>query len=432
MAGPITWRTVNGPSLAEAGRPMESAQRSFDNAFTGLGGVLKQQEATDQANWNQVKENNTQNFLNKLYSAQGAEGFKALQDSGELDRMLAANGAQIDRAAARSAMDGRLSTLQNRDTQAITYKNTMLDDAQANDVRRINTLALTDPAAASAELAKNPDLRKSFEIAKNIDSSAQTQVERQRAKDRFGFDINDEQRKAAEEAQRALLRPLAVQEAKGKVDNISLQQEQLRAQINQANNASAASRESVLNSQANRKRLEDEAGRAVERQRLATALEGNMYAEGVYKDSNTVDLAKIMKDYSIGGKDEDAGKVRSDITKRLNKLAREGIKVAGPDGKTETLPIPLGAVKAALLASTDSWGPDNFGSSFERELKNRMQGVRPSSAPAAMSANPRLRLPTPAAPAVGAENLALNDWLAFKNITRSSAEVAPASKKASR
>jgi hypothetical protein len=429
MAGPITWRTVNGPSLAEAGRPMEAAQRSFDSAFTGLGGVLKQQEATDQANWNQVKENNTQNFLNKLYSAQGADGFKALQDSGQLEQMLASNGAQIDRAAARSAMDGRLGTLQQRDAQAITYKNTMLDDAQANDVRRINTLALTDPAAASAELAKNPDLRKSFEIAKNIDASAQTQLERERAKTRFGFDMNAEQRKAAEEAFKQQQRPLMLAEAQGKVDNIPLQRDQLRAQINSSNASAAASRENVLNSQATRTRLEEEADRGVERQRLAAALEGNMYSEGVYKDSNTVDLAKIMKDYSIGGKDEDAGKVRSDITKRLNKLAREGVKVVGPDGKSETIPIPLGAVKAALLASTDSWGPDNFGSSFERELKNRMQGVRPSSAPTAMSGNPRMRMPGQAPATQGAENPALNDWLAFQAVNRRSAEVTPASRR---
>jgi hypothetical protein len=426
----ITWRNVNGPSLAEASRPLAFAQNSIDNAFDGLKGVLKQQESTDQANWNQIKENNTQDFLNKLYSAQGAEGFKALQDSGELERMLAANGAQIDRAAARSAMDGRLSTLQNRDTQAITYKNTMLDDAQAGEVRRINTLALTDPAAASAELAKNPDLRKSFEIAKNIDASAQTKVERERAKTRFGFDMNDEQRKAAEEAQRALLRPLALQEAQGKVDNIPLQRDQLRAQINQANNASAASRENVLNSQANRKRLEDEAARGVERQRLATALEGNIYSEGVYKDSNTVDLAKIMKDYEFASENNDAAAIRSDVTSRLNKLAREGIKVVGSDGKSETIPIPLGAVKAALLASNgDYWLDGKYGDTFEKELRARLQGVKPSSTPPAMSANPRLRLPIPAATAQGAENSALNDWLAFKNITRSSAEVAPASKR---
>ena len=413
MAGPITWRTVNGPSLAEAGRPTEAAQRSFDSAFTGLGGVLKQQEATDQANWNQVKENNTQDFLNKLYSAQGADGFKALQDSGQLEQMLASNGAQIDRAAARSAMDGRLGTLQQRDAQAITYKNTMLDDAQANDVRRINTLALTDPAAASAELAKNPDLRKSFEIAKNIDASAQTQVERERAKTRFGFDMNAEQRKAAEEAFKQQQRPLMLAEAQGKVDSIPLQREQLRAQINQANNASAASRENVLNSRANRERVEAEAEKARDLKMLGAALDGNIYKEGVYKDSDTETLAKLMKDNSVAGTGSDAGDKRSKIISRITELAKTGVEIKGPDGKPITVPLPLGAVKASILGSENtfwSWN-EGYADTFENNLKSRLQAVynKPGADGKPMAANK-----------------AVDDYQNFLAIMRGTAEIAPA------
>lgn len=406
MAGPITWRTVNGPSLAEASRPMEYAQRSFDNAFTGLSGVLKQTEATDAANWNQVKENNTQDFLNKLYSAQGAEGFKALQDSGELDRMLAANGAQIDRAAARSAMDSRLSTLQNRDTQAITYKNTMLDDAQANDVRRINTLALTDPAAASAELAKNPDLRKSFEIAKNIDASAQTLVERERAKTRFGFDMNDEQRKAAEEAQRQLLRPIALRQADAQVGQTLASTAASRA-------SAAASNESVLTSRANRDRIEAEAEKARDLKKLGAALDGNIYKEGVFKDADTVDLAKLMKDTGVGGTGGDAGEKRTKIIDRVNALAKTGIEIKGPDGRPTTVPLPLGAVKASILGASNtllSWN-EGYADSFENNLKARMQAVynKPGADGKPMAANK-----------------AVDDYQNFLAIMRGTAEIAPA------
>ena len=406
MAGPITWRTVNGPSLAEASRPLESAQRSIDNAFTGLSGVLKQTEATDAANWNQIKENNTQDFLNKLYSAQGAEGFKALQDSGELDRMLAANGAQIDRAAARSAMDGRLGTLQQRDTQAIAYKNTMLDDAQANDVRRINTLALTDPAAASAELAKNPDLRKSFEIAKNIDASAQTQVERERAKTRFGFDMNEEQRKAAEEAQRKLLRPIAVQQAQAGVG-------QTLASTQSSLASAAASRESVLTSRANRERIEAEAEKARDLKMLGAALDGNIYKEGVFKDADTVDLAKLMKDTGVGGTGGDAGEKRTKIIDRVNALAKTGIEIKGPDGRPVTVPLPLGAVKASILGASNtfwSWN-EGYADSFEENLKARMQAVynRPGADGKPMAANK-----------------AVDDYQNFLAIMRGTAEIAPA------
>jgi hypothetical protein len=410
MAGPITWRTVNGPSLAEASRPLEAAQRSLDTAFTGLGGLIKQQETTDSANWNQIKENNTQDFLNKLYSVQGAEGFKALQDSGELERMIAANGAQIDRAAARSAMDGRLANLQQRDVASITYKNTMLDDAQAGEVRRINTLALTDPAAASAELAKNPDLRKSFEIAKNIDASAQTQVERERAKTRFGFDQNEEARKAAEEKQRALLRPIAVQQAQDNLLNGPAQRAASAAQAAAANEQSLASR-------ARRQREEAEEASAKTLKKLGAALDGNIYKEGVYKDTDSVDIAKLMKDTGAGGDGPGDNDQRRKVLERINKLAQTGIELTqtGPDGKPvkTTVPLPLGAVKAALLGSGDSflsWN-EGYADSFEKNLKTRLQAVYNKP-----GANGQ---PT-------AANRAVDDYQNFLAIMRGTAEVAPA------
>lgn len=423
MAGPITWRTVNGPSLAEASRPLESAQRSIDNAFSGLSGVLKQTEATDAANWNQIKENNTQDFLSKLYSAQGAEGFKALQDSGELDRMLAANGAQIDRAAARSAMDGRLGTLQQRDKQGWEYANAALDQQESPVVNQVKGLLAQGNLEGAKPLIASLSARGQATMLGALDQRERQLVERARGDTEFGW-------KGAEEAFKQQQRPLTLAVEQGKVDNIPLQQDQLKAQINSSNASAAASNESVLTSRANRERIEAEAQKALELKKLGTALEGNMYAEGVYKDSNTVDLAKIMKDFEFASKNNDAAAIRSDVTSRLNKLARDGIKVKSADGKEETIPIPLGAVKASLLASNgDYWRDGKYGDTFEKELRARLQGVQAISAPAAMNANPRLRLPVPAAAAPGADNQALTDWLAFKNITRSSAEVAPASKK---
>jgi hypothetical protein len=268
MAGPITWRTVNGPSLAEAGRPMESAQRSFDNAFTGLGGVLKQQEATDQANWNQVRENNTQDFLNKLYSAQGADGFKALQDSGELDRMLAANGAQIDRAAARSAMDGRLGTLQQRDVAGINYKNTMDDNAQAPEVRRIQMLTLTNPDAAAAELAAKPDLRAAVQLAQGIDARKQTLTDRDRANTRFTWDTDAQKWKADDAAQKELLRPFEVQAAQLGVQSKRMQNSLTGLQITDAK-LSASDKDEA-------RRLENQLASAVQARRQNVESDGRM------------------------------------------------------------------------------------------------------------------------------------------------------------
>jgi hypothetical protein len=372
MAGPITWRTVNGPSLAEAGRPMESAQRSFDNAFTGLGGVLKQQEATDQANWNQIKENNTQDFLNKLYSAQGAEGFKALQDSGELDRMLAANGAQIDRAAARSALDGRLATLQQRDVAGINYKNTMDDAAQAPEVRRISMLTLTDPDAAAAELAAKPDLRAAVQLAQGIDARKQTLTDRDRANTRFTWDTDAQKWKADDAAQKELLRPFEVQAAQSKLDTEAQQRAASRAQA-----ALAGAQATALTSKAE----EDAAARraAADRQILANALKDNPFANGVLNPGSSEELAKLANNTKLGsgGSPEKLAKTME----RLTKLANEGIEITtrGPDGKPikTKVPVPLDLAKAALLGSTDtllSWN-EGYADTFEDTIRKRMTAV---------------------------------------------------------
>jgi hypothetical protein len=129
MARPITWQNVQGPDSSSGFRAIEAAGRSINAAFDQFGGLIKDAQAVDTANWEQVKKNNTQEFLNKLYSVQGPERFQAMQESGELQAMIAKNGAQIDQAAARSALDGRLANLQQRATQGIAYKNTLADQA---------------------------------------------------------------------------------------------------------------------------------------------------------------------------------------------------------------------------------------------------------------------------------------------------------------
>jgi hypothetical protein len=185
---PITWRNVSGPNLAEAARPLQLAQQGLTSGFGTLADQLKSMENVDRANWEQQKVNNTNEFLNQIYAAKGPEGFKAMQDSGQLQQLLTSFGAQIDQARAREVMDTRLGTLQDRAVKDINYKNTMLEDAQAPEVRRIQTLALTDPKAAKAELDKNPDLLKAFEVAKLIDSQGQILVDRDRAATRFGWE----------------------------------------------------------------------------------------------------------------------------------------------------------------------------------------------------------------------------------------------------
>ena len=108
----ITWQNINGPSLAEASRPLEAAQRGVASMFSGFEDILKRREATQTANWDQTKLNNTNALLSAVQGAKTPEEYAAMEAG--LREQMAGYGAQVDAAAGRNALDGRLGTLQQR------------------------------------------------------------------------------------------------------------------------------------------------------------------------------------------------------------------------------------------------------------------------------------------------------------------------------
>ena len=131
MASPITWRNVEAPDLRGAAAMLGQAQASLNSGFGHINDVLKNERATADANWSQIRDNNTQTFLDSIAQYRTAEDFQAAQQAGALDQLRSQFGPQIDRAAIRAAEDGRLATLQGRDVQAINYGNTMTDHKEA-------------------------------------------------------------------------------------------------------------------------------------------------------------------------------------------------------------------------------------------------------------------------------------------------------------
>jgi hypothetical protein len=197
MAEPITWRNVQGPSLADASRPLEAARLTLNSGFDNFNNLIKGVENVDAANWQQQKENNTQDFLNKIYAVQGAEGYKALQQSGELDRMIAANGAQIDRAAARAAMDGRLATLQQRDQAGWAYNNAALDEKEAPLVNQVKGLLAQGKTKEAIPLIATLSPRNGAAMYQSLDARQQLEIDRKRGDTRFSWEEDEAKQKAA-------------------------------------------------------------------------------------------------------------------------------------------------------------------------------------------------------------------------------------------
>lgn len=117
MSTPITWRNVNGPSLGDPSVALARAQQSIGSVFDPFATALKQQETIDAANWENQKKNNTEAFMQTLFKANDPTSLAKLKESGALDQIIEANGAQIDKAAARTALDARMGVLQDRQTK---------------------------------------------------------------------------------------------------------------------------------------------------------------------------------------------------------------------------------------------------------------------------------------------------------------------------
>ena len=155
----ITWRNVEAPSIGEASRAMYLGGLSIDKGFDRLGDVLKQREATDAANWEQQKVNNTNGLFNKLLGYSSPEEYQAAMASGEMQQEMAGMGAQVDQNALRQAMDKRLPELQNRVKAGIEYSNTMADSKDAPILDQVAALnaqgKVTEARALASSLIRN-------------------------------------------------------------------------------------------------------------------------------------------------------------------------------------------------------------------------------------------------------------------------------------
>lgn len=109
----ITWTNVPGAPVPDTSRQIDAARGSMNDAFGQLRNMMKEQEDNQAHNWNVRKNNNTQEYLDAVYS------YKTVRDltdhQAALDQKRITYGAQIDRDVARDAFDNRLSALMQRE-----------------------------------------------------------------------------------------------------------------------------------------------------------------------------------------------------------------------------------------------------------------------------------------------------------------------------
>lgn len=155
MAYPITWRNVEAPDLRGAASMLQLANNGFNSGFDKLNQVLQNEQATAESNWKAQRDNNTQAFLNSINQYRTPEEYQAALASGALD--ASKYGAQIDQAATRSALDGRLAILQDRAVKAGQFEDQQKAREAKPIVDQLSMMALSDDkdvrASAKAALA---------------------------------------------------------------------------------------------------------------------------------------------------------------------------------------------------------------------------------------------------------------------------------------
>ena len=339
MGAPITWRNVDAPDLRGASSMLNLAQHGFNSGFDQLNNVLRTEQATTDANWKVQRDNNTQAFLNSINQYRTPEEYQAALASGALN--AGQYGAQIDQAAVRSALDGRLSVLQDRTVKA----NQFADQAQERNaqpiVDRLNTMALSEDKAV-----------------------------RQSAKEALGiYAENDMVPRASEIA--------------GKIrdtehQNVAWDQESQTFKDTLATNASRRGLMGAQTNQANAAAARDRTASSSATAALKTELAATKAAAGAAElkiknsplDAGTMDTYAGQKAFEaelekLGLPAAQANSVRQQYTKQFG----NGVLVGYDDsGKEVRIGLPVSTALAGVRGTEDDWIRANWaGNSFRGE-----------------------------------------------------------------
>lgn len=360
MSRPITWQTINAPSLGDPNRSMQGVVQSIGDAFTPLREQLRAYQSNEARNWEVGKDSNTEAFMAQLTSRyKTPQELAAAQASGELDQLRSSFGAQIDQARTREALDTRGSVLQKRDLDRRTYDNLVIEDTirpqmqealsyvQKNDTTGLNNF-LADPKNATLKAMKQGDLMAAL---KKVEFENEDQRFQRDANTRAGETLVDQKLTSAASRANMLVSQRQAD------DRIALDRQQVA-------NAAAAQRASAANQAAGLQLQRDEA-----------TVRGQERAEARLQTLNQTLGRATM---TIGSKDgtESVLLAIKDMSKNNNDLTR--LRSAFGDLAAEFPQAHPAAVIQALSGSVSTSGDgvkDYFRNSTGDSAKARLQDI---------------------------------------------------------
>lgn len=188
MSGPITWRNVHGPSLAEAARPMELANQSINNAFARAQNTLDSYQKQYQAIEDRQEQGRLLDAKELLQGATTPEQVEALREQLAAARSGMSNES---RAALLGAEEARIASLQERILNNQKYADNQLAREEAPTADMITGLIYSDPERAKQVLPHYANIKKAPELAALLRKTEQENTTQNRATTEFGWKTED-------------------------------------------------------------------------------------------------------------------------------------------------------------------------------------------------------------------------------------------------
>lgn len=341
----ITWQNITGASLADASRPLEVAQRSLANAFTGLEDIFKKRELIDTQNFEQSKINKRDAIYNTLYGAKTSEDMAALDSSGAFGQMM--TGQIADREKVQNAIDGRRGVLQDRDLTNLAYQNTLRDNKNL-PIRDAIKVAILNGDAATRDtlIAANPGLPDMASLVQltNTEQNARTAREYAAKAEGRAVDSNDR-------SERDLVSNIAHRTEQERVARITAENTR-RALVEQVNARTSAGNTALVNARA--RLLEGESQLVAATGKEISEQEKKLKFGINFGEANRDQILETAKTLNKG--DTDYG------TSVLTKLDDYQKKIGGAD-------IPVAIIKSALSrASNDTFNVFNSNRGYGRAV----------------------------------------------------------------
>lgn len=114
MAEPITWRNVGGGGGGNPAALLAMGQNQVQQGLSALGGLFRNEQKLQMQNSEQVRENNTAQYLDAVQNAGGVDALQDPETRAQLEGMRAGFGAAINRDVTRGAIDNRIKGLQQQ------------------------------------------------------------------------------------------------------------------------------------------------------------------------------------------------------------------------------------------------------------------------------------------------------------------------------